>query len=102
MTKTATLYTLPSHFKQKDFYVQPVTKELEEGVHVTTWKYDDDQSLFNFELKFPLEFAVKNGIHYEEKSFFLDNYQDQIAEITDVVVRDGFLIIGGLKDKENV
>ncbi|WP_198864023.1 hypothetical protein [Bacillus velezensis] len=55
----------------KDLYVQPITKDLEEGIQVTTWKYDYDQSLFNFELKFPLEFVAKNGIHYEEKSFFL-------------------------------
>lgn len=71
MTKTATLYTLPSHFKQKDFYVQPVTKELEEGVHVTTWKYDDDQSLFNFELKFPLGLRLKTGYIMKKRVFFL-------------------------------
>ncbi|PRS35689.1 hypothetical protein C6Y02_16885 [Bacillus sp. NMCC4] len=96
-----TLYTLPKHFNTKDFYVQPVTKVLENAVQVTTWKYDNDQSLFNFEVKFSLEFVAKNGIHYEEKSFFLNNYQDQISEISDVVVRDGYLIIGGLKDKGN-
>lgn len=81
----------------KDLYVQPITKDLEEGIQVTTWKYDHDQSLFNFELKFPLEFVAKNGIHYEEKSFFLDNYQDQIAEITEVVANEDFLFIRGLK-----
>ncbi|MGM0817418.1 MAG: hypothetical protein ACQEUO_18275 [Bacillota bacterium] len=96
-----TLYTLPRHFNTKDFYVQPVTEVLEDAVQVTTWKYDNDQSLFNFEVKFSLEFVAKNGIHYEEKNFFLNNYQDQISEITDVVVRDGYLIIGGLKDKGN-
>lgn len=101
-TTTGTLYTLPKHFKQKDFYVQPVTKELEEGVQVTTWKYDNDQSLFNFELKFSLEFAAKNEIHYVRMSSFPGNWQDWISEINDVAVRDGFLIIGGLKVKENV
>jgi hypothetical protein len=92
-------YTIQNY----SYYVEPVTKAIEEhdtSVTITTWKYDDDQRYFNFEVQFPLE-QVKEDFNWESGSYFLGDLGDMIQDITTVVLKDRLLIIGGLKEKGN-
>lgn len=93
------LYTIQPY----RYYMEPETQVIEKhdtSVTITTWKYDDDQSYFNFEAQFQLE-QVKEDFHWESGAFFLGNLGDMIEDITSVVLKDGLLIIGGLKQKGN-
>ncbi|MGG3471422.1 hypothetical protein ABES02_28615 [Neobacillus pocheonensis] len=96
---TGKLYTITPY----RYFVKPVSKVIKEHgitISVTTWKYDDDQRYFNFEVQFPIE-QVKDEFHWEAGSFFLADLGDSIQDITSVLMKDGFLIIGGLKKKGN-
>jgi hypothetical protein len=83
-----------------NFHVRPVTKALEGDAEVTTWMYDDDQKYFNFEYKIPVD-KYKNDFTFEAGAFFGGGYGDMIEHIYSVEMKDGFLIIEGLKDKGN-
>lgn len=96
---TGKIYTITPY----RYFVKPVTKIIDEHgikMSVTTWKYDDDQSYYNFEVQFQAE-QVRDDFHWETGSFFLANMSDCIQDISSVLMKDGLLIIGGRKDKGN-
>lgn len=82
------------------FYVKPLTKNLGNGIEVTTWKYDDNQEYYNFEVKFPLDY-VKNNFYYHSGGYFMEDYGDYIDCIDIVKLKDELLIISGWKLKGN-
>lgn len=86
-------------YKNYPFYVKPITKQLQDGVEVTTWKYDNDQRHFNFQYKVRLDIAG-NNFAFEEGALFNGN-MDLIEAIGSVEIKDGYLIIEGLKEKGN-
>ena len=93
------LYTIQPY----RYHVEPVTKVIEEedtSVTITTWKYDDDQRHFNFEIQYPLE-QVKDDFHWDSGALFLGDFGDMIEYISSIVLKDGLLIIAGLKERGN-
>ncbi|WP_085520916.1 hypothetical protein [Tuberibacillus sp. Marseille-P3662] len=75
--------------------------ELEDGALLETFKTDDDQDYFNFVLKYPLSMAAK-GFDFEKGAFLgKEEFRgDLIQDIHAIRVKEDYLIIEGLKDKE--
>lgn len=93
------LYTIQPYC----YHIEPVTEVIDGAVTsatITTWKYDEDQKNFNFEIQFPLE-KVKENFRWETGSLFQGVFGDLILNITEIALKDNLLIIGGLKEKGN-
>lgn len=89
------LYTCDEKYP---FYVKPSTIELKDGIVLTTWKEEDYQEYYNFEIHFPLE-LVKNDFRYDAGGYFMEDYADYIDCMNTVIMKDELLIISGLKAK---
>ncbi|ADU30389.1 hypothetical protein [Evansella cellulosilytica] len=73
--------------------------ELEHGVIIETFKWEHDQKLFNFVYSVPEQIAIEDGFAFEAGALFGGNL-DLIDSIHAVRVKDGYLTIEGLKDRE--
>jgi hypothetical protein len=80
------------------FFIKPSAIELNDGIKVITWKNDDFQEYYNFEIQFPFE-VVKDDFRYDAGGYFMNDFADYIDCISTVVFKDNRLIIGGLKSK---
>lgn len=89
------LYT---HDGKSQFYINPSTIELGDGIEATTWKAEDYQEFYNFEIHFPSE-LVKEDFRYDSGGYFMNDFADYIDCINTVIMKDGLLIISGLKTK---
>lgn len=92
------LYTCDTNYR---FFVSPVTKTYDDGVKITTWKYDNDQTYFNFEIQFPQNEENLNNFYWEDGSFFEGDFRDMIQSIGSVLLKDNLIIISGQKEKGN-
>lgn len=89
------LYTFDENYP---FYIKPSSIELGDGTTVTTWKGDDYQEYYNFEIHFPMD-LIKDDFRYDAGGYFMNDFADYIDCISTIVLKDGLLIIGGLKAK---
>lgn len=84
--------------ERNQFYINPSTVQLGDGIEATTWKAEDYQEFYNFEIHFPLE-LVKEDFRYDSGGYFMNDFADYIDCINTVIMKDGLLIISGLKTK---
>jgi hypothetical protein len=82
------------------FFIKPITRVLENGIEIATWKNDEEQEFFNFEIQLPLA-AVREDFRYDSGGYFMDDYGDSIDCIGTVQIKDELLIISGWKMKGN-
>lgn len=79
----------------EDYFIKPIREIIEDGAEMTTWKYDEYQEGFNFQYKIHLKVAGKNYLF--EKGGIFRGASDAILSIDGVEIKNGYLIIEGIK-----